>query len=237
MKVTNTFSLKKLLLYTVFLSIFWIIYLWTLDFSNGIFHFKNFILTANYQAFFHKPWSIISYSFIHQREKHIVLNTICFVLITVYFRKILSVKRIFILFWGGSLLGGIFFILSKNIHSAEYLLGASAAIMSIFCFASLYGYKNYGKLPIVILLLCVFFDVISLKGNNAGGHFAHLGGVLFGIIFFFQKKIRIPPQKRKSTHTHIQKKIEQQRLQLIQKKISRSGYNSLSPEEKVVINN
>ena len=110
-------------------------------------------------------------------------------------------------------------------------------------------------------LIFVLLDLISIRSGNEGGHLAHLGGALFGFFWalnmkkgtdiaaFFNKAqavFRWKP-KRKSTikvvhkraktddDFNLDKRQKQKRIDDILDKISRSGYDSLSKEEKALL--
>ena len=103
-----------------------------------------------------------------------------------------------------------------------------------------------------------------IRSGNAGGHFAHIGGAISGALFilFIRKDIasRIgllrlgsilsSPFIRKPLRTvhskgrpltdeeyNKQKVLKQQKIDHILDKISRSGYTSLSSEEKEILFN
>lgn len=106
----------------------------------------------------------------------------------------------------------------------------------------------------------VAIDLISVNAGNPGGHIAHLGGALFGYIFIkqlqsgndwskwlntffdlvvglFKKKsnMKVSYSKRKTEPVQKVKKNEelvQQKIDSILDKISKSGYESLTKEEK-----
>ncbi len=111
-----------------------------------------------------------------------------------------------------------------------------------------------------IALFLVVLDLVSIDKGNPGGHIAHLGGALYGyfamiqlkngrdfsngwsslfqkLTGFFKSK---PKSKMKVTHRvrrddqayNAQKKSKQEQIDRILDKISKSGYESLSKEEK-----
>jgi hypothetical protein len=110
-------------------------------------------------------------------------------------------------------------------------------------------------------LIFVLLDLISIRSGNEGGHLAHLGGALFGFFWamnmkkgtdiaaFFNKVQAIFQwkSKRKSTikvihkraktdeDYNLDKRQKQKRIDDILDKISRSGYDSLSKEEKALL--
>lgn len=110
-----------------------------------------------------------------------------------------------------------------------------------------------------IALFMVILDMVSIPGLNSGGRIAHLGGALFGYVFikqlqvghdwskpfnnfletaaglFKRKEPRVvhktgPQERKKKQADYPQDK--QQRVDAILDKIARSGYDSLSKEEK-----
>lgn len=115
-----------------------------------------------------------------------------------------------------------------------------------------------------LALFTVVIDLLSIPSNNAGGHIAHLGGALFGycftlairrnvdiaggIIGFFDKlgKKLFPKKKNmrvkyKNTSNMTDreyneyKKQKSDRINEILDKISKSGYESLTREEKELL--
>ncbi len=110
-----------------------------------------------------------------------------------------------------------------------------------------------------IALFSIVLDLISIPVGNAGGHIAHLGGALFGFVFIYyykkgilitkwmetaweklidstQSKPKMKVTYRKTGHTDIdyntRKVSDQAKVDAILDRISRSGYASLSKEEK-----
>lgn len=107
-----------------------------------------------------------------------------------------------------------------------------------------------------IAIVSILLDLINVSGSNAGGHIAHLGGALFGFIYIRQLQkgtdisawltklidLLTPGMKSKMKVSHSRKrsdedftaskKNKQERLDGILEKISKSGYGSLTTEEK-----
>jgi hypothetical protein len=121
--------------------------------------------------------------------------------------------------------------------------------------------------PVKIKYIAIFslvLDVLMIRSGNAGGHFAHIGGALAGALFilFIRKDVTrrlgllrlqsflISMFKRKPLHKvysqakplsdeeyNKQKMLKQKKIDHILDKISRSGYASLSAEEKDILFN
>ena len=223
-----------------------------------------FSLNANYSEFLSKPWSIISYGFLHADFLHIFLNCVALFYIGNLFIEYFNQKQLLTFYILGTLFGGIVFLLSYNYFplfkaQTSILVGASAGISSIFVGIATYM-PNY-KLKIRFIgfvklwhlaAIWVGLDILGLAGANAGGHFSHLGGALFGFLYVNQasnKKIEIfnfftsifktkkKPLKtvyksKKKTNSNNKSSINQQEIDKILDKIGKSGYDALSKQEK-----
>lgn len=117
---------------------------------------------------------------------------------------------------------------------------------------------------IYLALFTALIDLLSIRSENAGGHIAHLGGALFGcffilgirrnkdlsygIIYLFDKikdfltpskKMRVKYKKKVADMNDREynqyKKSQEDRINDILEKISKSGYESLSREEKELL--
>ena len=114
-----------------------------------------------------------------------------------------------------------------------------------------------------IAYFAIILDLISIKDGNAGGHIAHLGGVFYGFIyilllkkgmdlsvnfhkfigyfaFTFQKKNRLKKvhkrnKKGNDDSFRKNKSDAQKQINLILEKISKSGYESLTNDEKNIL--
>ncbi len=140
--------------------------------------------------------------------------------------------------------------------------GVMAIVIGVATYAPRYPVKIFFTLNAQLWMIAaaaLLMDLIYLgDGNNAGGHIAHLGGALFGYLSVSQLKNGKdwtegfskfmdnianwfkPKPKMKTVYTNTSKKANyrekqvhnQQRMDEILDKISRSGYESLSKEEK-----
>lgn len=120
--------------------------------------------------------------------------------------------------------------------------------------------------PVKMIYLALFtalIDLLSIQGDNAGGHIAHLGGALFGWLFAMgirnhrdlatwitcpidwfermprRKKMHIKYRRSSAgmnnNACNADKKEQDDRINEILDKISRSGYDSLTREEKAIL--
>ena len=217
-----------------------------------------------------KPWTIISYMFFHQEIIHIIFN----MLVLFWFGQIalifISKKQFVGLYILGGIFGGLLYILAYNtIPALNYISdnrGASAAIMAIV-FSSAFIQPNFsvhlmfiGKVQLKwIALFYAAFDIIFMADGNAGGHIAHLGGAITGILFVYLLKKNIDITKLFGFHTSIKISEKKKDIKIAHKKgdidfiynqekaktskdidnvldkISKTGYDSLSKDEKAIL--
>lgn len=160
-----------------------------------------FVFPKEPMEFLFKPWSIITYAFLHAGIWHILGNMLILYYSGVYFLTYFSPKRLLTFYFLGAIFGALVFMLSYNLFPAfagtgkSYLLGASAAVMSVlvgiatrvpnmrirFMFL---GSLKFWWIAAFLLVL----DVIQIPISNPGGHLAHLGGAAFG--YFYASQLR-----------------------------------------------
>ncbi|MGB2129721.1 MAG: rhomboid family intramembrane serine protease [Flavicella sp.] len=233
--------------------------------TSGNIIIDGFALSSDTSEFIFKPWSLLSYGFMHAGFFHLLTNMIILYYMGNLFVEYFTPKRLLNFYWYGTAFGGILFLLSYAFfptlkNSNSILVGASAAVMAIFIGITTYmpnyelrfrfiGYVKLWKLAAIFIAL----DIIQIPSSNAGGHIAHLGGALFGffqIYFEGNKTISIQnpftnlfkkrPVMKTVYKNHETKKESssvnnQKIIDAILDKISKSGYDSLSKKEKDIL--
>jgi membrane associated rhomboid family serine protease len=221
-------------------------------------------MPSDFNKLLFKPWTILTYGFLHNGFLHILFNLIILYYIGNLFIDYFTQKQLLSFYIYGTLFGGLLYLFSYNffpalIHTDATLTGASAAVMSIFIGIATYipnyeinlrfiGFVKLWKLAAIFVVL----DLIQIPVGNAGGHLAHLGGALFGFFYikqmsktsikitnpfseFFKKKSTLKTvykSKKRTVDSNISKKTNQQKVDVVLEKISKSGYESLNQEEK-----
>jgi membrane associated rhomboid family serine protease len=163
--------------------------------DNWILHY--FALPANKVDLVLRPWTLISYMFLHIDFWHILFNLLWLFWFGKIFLEYLSSKQLLITYLAGGVAGGLLYIIAFNIFpvfhttiESSVALGASASVMAIVTAISFFV-PNYsiqmlfiGRIKILYLAILLFiFDFIAIPGGNAGGHIAHIGGAFFGYFF------------------------------------------------------
>ena len=203
-----------------------------------LFRFQNdFISYFSLEAdFLSKPWSILTYSFIHEGLFELIFMIILLIFSTNSIANLLGKKITINLFFLGIIFGGVAYLFSGSQGS---LIGASAGVSSLLFFLLLLS-PNLGvrifRFTIefkYIMAFILFTDFLKLISPGQFGVYSHIGGYLVGIYYYyslygFPKNIKFKNQKiRKKNFKNKQNKID-----MILDKISKSGYESLSEEEK-----
>lgn len=225
-----------------------------------------FSLGSGWEAFIRQPWGILTYSFFHGNWIHLLLNMFMLYVMGKFFLRYFRNYDLLTFYIFGAIFGGIFFVsISPLIDAPAVLVGASAAVYSVFFALVSYVPKMRLQLAIVNITLpldylaygLLGFDLIMiLVGNNVGGHISHLGGAAFGFLYMkqFEKGndflgkflMKLIPSKnsqktRRSERAkppkddyefNAQKVDKQKKVDAILDKISRSGYDTLTKEEK-----
>jgi membrane associated rhomboid family serine protease len=218
-----------------------------------------------------KPWSIVTYMFLHQDFLHLLFNMMILFSGGSIFLQYLSEKQLLQTYLIGGLFGALFFILAFNFfpvfkvaNQNAIALGASASVLAIMVAIATYvpqytvnlmfiGAVRLKYLAIIFLVL----DIFSIKGDNPGGHIAHLGGALwgFGYIVLLKNKYDVytifnifKRRKLKVSYRNTEKKRSERpvtdedynarkneyasKVDEILDKISKYGYSSLTSQEK-----
>jgi membrane associated rhomboid family serine protease len=238
-----------------------------------------FAVPSDINLLLSKPWTLFTYMFLQVNLFHIFFNMFVLYFGGRIFLEYLNSKKLLGTYIWGGIAGGLFYVLAYNIFpvfsntvSISIALGASASVLAILVAISVYV-PNYtvtlflfGRMKLkYIALILVAIDILSIQGDNPGGHIAHLGGALWGFLYiYFLKKgfdfnniIRFnkisgyfktykKPKKyySKSYYSNRpltddeynkRKAVNQEKIDEILDKISKSGYEKLTKEEKELL--
>lgn len=235
-------------------------------------HFSDFIL---------KPWSIISYAFLHYDTMHILFNMLWLYFLARMFLNLFNPKMALNIYFLGAISGGVLFMLCYTLFPSVFqvnsrLLGASAAVRALLIFLCAYMPNQeirfftfnlklwyIGAAIVAFDFLGVLSGINSPNTGNAGGNLAHIGGALLGYMYakellkgkdigkgferfmdgfigLFKSSKKAPLKtvhKNKSkaggyTKADFSEFNNQKKIDVILDKISKSGYDSLTSEEK-----
>ncbi|RYD82275.1 MAG: rhomboid family intramembrane serine protease, partial [Sphingobacteriales bacterium] len=222
-------------------------------------------------------WTFFTYQFLHAGFFHLFSNMLIFLFAGRIFREFLGDAKLLATYIIGGVCGGLMFILAMQIfplfrESTPVLVGASASVMAVLV-ATGTLLPNYNirmlfigdvKLIYIVVFLALI-DILSLASSNAGGHFAHLGGAIWGFTYIralnngsdlakwfttslnwstdqFRHKPKPNVKVRYSTDKVVttapqpkRSRVSQEEVDSILDKIAQSGYDSLNQHEKDVL--
>lgn len=212
---------------------------------------------SSFNAFLRRPWGIITYMFTHKGLFHLLFNMLWLFWMGRLFIKYFDSQKLLWLYILGGVGGAALYMLAYN-HLAvfaaanpfSYAIGASASVMAVFFAVAVYkpSYTVYllflGRIKMLHLALAfVALDLLMLPSSNPGGHISHLGGALVGVVFALWMKQQTPQRfqntQQGQTYKHAKdyaynkdKKQQEDNINEILDKISKSGYESLSTKER-----
>lgn len=233
-------------------------------------------LPADLMQLMLKPWTAVTYMFLHQDFFHILFNMLTLYWFGKIFLFSFTEKQLTGLYLVGGLISAIVYILSLNIfpyfaesRPVSVLLGASGSIMAIIVAAALRSPDLEVRLLLIgavkmkyIAIATVLISFFGITGKNAGGELAHLGGALSGYIFVVSlrsgkditgwinfaldkitdlfkpgrlkttKKYHSGSRKMSDAEFNMNKARNMADIDKILDKIKKSGYESLSADEK-----
>lgn len=230
-------------------------------------------LPSAFGKFIFKPWTIITYTFVHYNWLHMGLNMLWLYFLARMFLNLFSSKMALNIYFLGAIFGGILYLLFYDFLPESQtnvpLVGASASVRALLIFIC--AYMPNKEVRVITFNIKLWYigaailaiDILGLFGGNGGGALAHLGGVLLGylyakqltkgndigkgfeklmdaIVSFFKFKKKSPLKtvhKNKSkvggyTKADFSEFNNQKKIDVILDKISKSGYDSLTAEEK-----
>ncbi len=164
-----------------------------------------FYLPSDFALFIKKPWTVVSYMFLHVGFRHILGNLILLYLFGRILIDFQPAKTFYTIFFGGGIAGGVLFMIMFNLFPSyvgggglSNMVGASGGVVAIAVATAIlvpnYEVNLFGAFRLKvkwIALYLVVVDVLFFGNGNQGGHLAHMGGALFGALYILNLQGRI----------------------------------------------
>jgi len=242
-------------------------------FKVGFFDYPDWLYLSSYwNIALYKPWTLLTYSFLHSDIWHLFFNMMVLNFAGRLFLTFFTQKQLLGVYLLSAIFAALTFVAVYYAMGMQgEMIGASGAVMAILIAAATYAptmqlrFLLIGSVKLwhvagVLLLL----DLLYILADNTGGHIAHLSGAFFGFVyvkllqngtdltkgvtsilnFFANLFSRNKKAPLKTVHRNYDRKPEktaskivtkdktQQQIDEILDKISQSGYDSLTKEEK-----
>jgi len=158
---------------------------------------KLLAVPASVQKLLLKPWTLITYMFLHRDIWHILFNMLWLYWFGTIFLQILDQRKLVAVYLIGGICGAILYIVSFNVFPAfngvineSVAIGASASVMAVVVAIATYtpDYSVrlllFGQIKIKYMALAIFILTSFMDFSvNSGGKLAHIGGAVFGYIY------------------------------------------------------
>ncbi|MGM0479440.1 MAG: rhomboid family intramembrane serine protease [Bacteroidota bacterium] len=153
-----------------------------------------FTLQGSWKGFLSHPWGLITSIFAHFELFHFFFNMLFLYFIARFFLMYFSNQRMLYTYILGGIAGGLFQIIAYAIFPAlqgteVFVVGASGSVMAIFMAAAFYRpmaevylFGVFKLKMIFIAGIFILMDLLRMGSTDNVAHFAHLGGIAFGIL-------------------------------------------------------
>jgi membrane associated rhomboid family serine protease len=211
------------------------------------------------EAFLFRFWTLFTYMFTHANLMHLFWNMFLFYFMAQVFFTIMGQKKMLYLYVMSGISGGALVLIAGLIFPSSFgsaiLIGASAAVLGVGAVMAVYSpdYRVYlfgmFEMPYKYFFVLTFVvsTVIDLS-INTGGKISHVGGTAFGLLYgYFLRQgtdlfnlslLRSAPKKLKVVHHNkahspsASRSNDDEVMNALLDKISKSGYDSLTKKEK-----
>lgn len=174
--------------------------------SNSYDLFGGFLdylaVPANLEVLARRPWTLVTYMFLHVDFIHILMNLLWLYWFGTIFIQELGLKKILSTYILGGLAGGLLYVLFYNVFpvfepvkESSIALGASASVMAVVVATATYQperrmnlvFIGPVKIIYIALIMFIFTSMVDFSVNT-GGKIAHIGGAMMGFFFAYYYK-------------------------------------------------
>lgn len=206
-------------------------------------------------------YTVITYQFFHEGVMHLLFNMLWLFWMGKIFLDFLKPRQFHFVYLAGGVVGALIFILAYNVFPVfsgsiadATTIGSSASVTAIIVATATlvpdYSIRMLFLGDVKLKYLAIGYialDLIGIASVNAGGSFSHLGGALMGFAYIkllqngkdwssmFKRKSKLKVvrnEQAKPSGNSRNTGVNQQEIDAILDKISKSGYDQLSRAEK-----
>lgn len=199
---------------------------------------------------FGEIWRLVTYLFLHEPSSpfHLIFNMLALWMFGVELEQLWGTRRFLIFYAIAGIGSGLFSVLSWNTE----IIGASGAIIGLLTVYAIYFPDRtilfFFIFPLPVRMAVFIIGAISILGSMTSGsgvaHLTHLGGILAGLLYVYLYNrvstaavkvavaVESAQQKQRDAEVMNRKRYFADVIDPILKKISESGMDSLSDDEK-----
>lgn len=201
------------------------------------------VLPHSFSAAVLHPWTALTYMFVQYDVMHLMMNMLWLLLFARIAESVSGRAGLWALYVAGGLAGAVAYLLVPA--GGAVLIGASASVMAVMAYTVVRRPQARVKLVFfgdtslrVVALIAVLLVALGSGVDNIGAHAAHAGGFAGGVLVALYAQHRakakrvVKPSAPAAVNNNI---IEESTLSLdeLLDKIRRSGFESLTPSERV----
>lgn len=155
----------------------------------------NMIVTygqVNFEVLQGAYWQLLTSMFVHANIAHIAGNVLFLLIFGLRSEEMFSLPEYLAIYFLGGLTGNLLslLLLQPDIPS----VGASGAIFALFGAATIYARRSFSQ-SIIGALIYAFF-LLFLSSGPGVNNFAHIGGLVAGLVIGYIVAIRRKPETR-----------------------------------------
>ncbi|MHC4860819.1 MAG: rhomboid family intramembrane serine protease, partial [Planctomycetota bacterium] len=197
-------------------------------------------------------WQIVTSMFLHGGLFHLFFNMFVLWMFGAHVERRLGPKTFYRFYFGAGILSGIAYVV-VGLFSAPFMpaVGASGAIMGVMVYFTMLNPNATVFFMFLIPMRMVwamtlivgidlYYFVFAPPGGTGIAHTAHLGGALFGYLYYryahridrFFLSLEMRSARRKSAREDRGLSDMEEEVERLLEKIHRGGLDSLSEEER-----
>lgn len=214
--------------------------------------------------FIYKFWTLFTYMFVHSDLFELFFNMLLLYFSAQLFFLILGERKLIYVYVMSGLCGaGLILVLGLLVPASFFnttLLGASSSVLGVIMVMAVYA-PNYrvslwGLIDMAYKYFAALMFLVSTLIDfsfNTGGKIAHIGGVLFGLLYGYylkkgvdlfdfsflsrrKNKLKVVSYNKTADDLYNEKRVvNEATMDELLDKISKSGYDSLSKKEKEIL--
>jgi len=155
------------------------------------------LVSAEFQS---KPWTLVTYMFLHANVEHILFNMIALALFGSILEYTIGSKRFLLLYFASGIVAGLF-----SLFFYQASIGASGAIFGVIGALGVLKprmtvYIAYVPMPMALaVIVWAALNFAGLFVPDETAYASHIGGLIFGLAYggYLKKEFKEESKKRK----------------------------------------